>query len=156
MDVSAARDELRRMSKRSLFKLISKQRIVSCVIGGRACGFFLHYKEFNFCVSEIFGQGCQVERSEKLEDCSEELWEINSLLPVMQGPGTGPPGKRKRGVEFRVYSRDKATRSMILLGNVTERRTKERGKNLEDLLAKAVKHYSNRVADPSTIFLLSS
>jgi len=156
MDVYAARDELRRMSKKSLFELISKQRILRCMIGGRACGFFLRYKELNFCVSEIFRHGCPVERSEELEDHSEELCGINFLLPIMQGPGTYLGGKGERGVEFKVYCRDSATRSMILLGHVTERRTKERGRNLEDLLVKAVKDYSKRVTDPSTIFLLSS
>ena len=156
MDVNAARDELRRMSKRNLFKLLSKERILRCIVGDQACGFFLHYKGFNFCVSEIFGQGCQVERSENLEDRSEEPWEINFLLPIMQGPDTDLAEKGERGVKFRVYCRDNATNSMILVGHVTERRTKERGKNLEDLLVKAVKDYSNCVTNPSTIFLLSS
>ena len=64
--------------------------------------------------------------------------------------------ERKENIEFRVYCRDNVTRSMILLGKVIERRTKERGNNLKDLLVKAMKDYSNCVVDPSTIFLLSS
>jgi hypothetical protein len=45
---------------------------------------------------------------------------------------------------------------MVLLGKVTERRTKERGNNLKDLLNKAIMDYSDRAKDPSEIFLLGS
>jgi hypothetical protein len=156
MDIYEARSELRRMKKRNLFKLVSNQRISKCLIGGRTCGFYLEYKGFNVCISEILGQSCHVERSEKLEDRYEGLQEINYQLPFMERPGTSPLRKEKRNVEFRVYCRDYVTRSMILIGKVIERRTKERRNNLKDLLAKAVKDYSDCVADPSTIFLLSS
>jgi hypothetical protein len=64
-----------------------------------------------------------------------------------------PPGKR--AVEFKVYCRDHVTRLITFLGRVIERRTKERGNNLNDLLVKAVKDYSDCVAEPSTIFLLN-
>jgi hypothetical protein len=156
MDVYEARSELRRMNKGDLFKLVSNQRISRCLISGRACGFYLHYKRFNFCVSEILGQSCQVDRLEKLEDRYEDLQEINYPLPLIEGSGTGLLRREKRTVEFKVYCRDCVTRSMVLLGKVIERRTKERGTNLKDLLVKAVKDYSDCVADPSTIFLLSS
>jgi hypothetical protein len=43
---------------------------------------------------------------------------------------------------------------MVYLGTVMERRRKERGNNLGDLLKKAAAEYSNRVQDPSKIFLL--
>ncbi len=146
MDVNSARNELRKMTKGNLFKLLSKQKILRCQIAGQACGFLLHYKGFHFCISEISGQGCQVERSERLEDYSDEL--------LMER--TGPLEEEKRNVEFKVYYADKVTHSMILLGKVTERRSRERGRNLKDLLARAVKDYSKCVSDPSTIFLLSS
>jgi hypothetical protein len=64
--------------------------------------------------------------------------------------------EEKRDVEFRVYYNDCITRSMIFLGKVIKRRTKERGNNLKDLLVEAVKDYSHCVADPSTIFFLNS
>jgi hypothetical protein len=65
----------------------------------------------------------------------------------------GPLQKEERNVVFRVYCRNYATRSMVLLGKVIERRTKERGNNLKDLLVRAVKDYSGCVEDPSMIFL---
>jgi hypothetical protein len=37
---------------------------------------------------------------------------------------------------------------------IIERRRKERGDNLNGLLTKAIKQYSNQVEDPSAIFLL--
>jgi hypothetical protein len=155
MNIDQARSELRRMSKRNLFKLTSNQRISRCLIGGRVCGLYLEYKGFNFCISEILGQSCQVEMSERSENRYEDLKEFSCLLPLMERPGMNPLQKEKRHIEFRVYCRDPATRSMTLLGKMTERRTKERGNNLKDLLVKAMEYYSDCVADPSTIFLLS-
>jgi hypothetical protein len=66
VDFYKARSELRRMSRQGLLTLVSAQRISGCLIGGRACGLCLRYKGFNFCVSEIMGEGCQVEKSAKL------------------------------------------------------------------------------------------
>jgi len=153
MDVYGARNELRRMNKRDLFKLTSSQRISRCLIGG-TCGFYLHYRGFNFCLTEILGRGCQVERSKKLEDSCEDLREADYRLPLTKKSDADPIREEKRNFEFKVYYRDCVTRSIILLGKVIERRTKERGNNLKDLLVKAVCAYSNCVADPSTIFLL--
>lgn len=154
MDVNAARLELRKMNKRSLFILTSKQKILKCPVGGRACGFLVCYKGFNFCISEISGQGCQERESERLDDQSEGSGEIDFLLPLIKEPGARSLGRRKKHVEFRVYCRDKTTRTIRLLGSVTERRTKERGKNLDDLLVKAVRDYSRCAADPSQYLFL--
>jgi hypothetical protein len=44
---------------------------------------------------------------------------------------------------------------LVYVGTVIERRKKERGNNLGDLLKKAKKEYSNYVPDSSKIFLLS-
>ena len=156
MDVYEARNELRRMGKRHLMRLVSAQRISGCLIGGRACGLYLHYKGFNFCVSEIIGQGCQVERSAKLEEVYQDKEKISYPLPLMDRIGTSLLSPGKKVIEFKVYCREHVTRSMIFLGNILERRTKERGNNLRDLLIKAIEDYKDRVADPSMIFLLGS
>ena len=155
MDVYKAKNELRKMSQRHLLRLVSSQRISGCLIGGRACDLYLHYKGFNFCVSEIMGEGCQVEKLVKLEEVYQGQKEINWSLPLMDRIGISPLPPGKKAVEFKVYCRDHVTRSMTLLGKAIERRTRERGNNLNDLLVKAIKDYSGCVADPSTIFLLS-
>jgi hypothetical protein len=155
MNVDKVRSELRRMTQRNLFELTLDQRISKCLIGGRVCGLYLEYKGFKFCLSEILGQSCDVEISERLEERYEDLQESSCLLPLMERPGMNPLQKEKRNIEFKVYCRDSYTRSMIFLGKMIERRTKERGKNLKDLLLKAMEDYSDRVKDPSTIFLLS-
>jgi len=56
--------------------------------------------------------------------------------------------------EFKVYTRDYSDDSMLFLGMIRERRKEERGDNFNDLLRKARKDFSDRVSDPSTIFLL--
>jgi len=156
MNADEVRSELRRMNKRNLLKLTADQKISRCLIGSRTCGLYLQYKGFYFCISELLGQSCQVEISEKLEDRYEDLQNSHDLLPLMEKPGMNPLQKEKKNIEFRVYYRDTVHRSMILLGMVKERRTKERGNNLKDLLVKAMKDYSDYAADPSMIFLISS
>jgi hypothetical protein len=80
---------------------------------------------------------------------------INGSLPILQKMETELLSQEKKPVEFKVYCRDGYARSMVYLGTVVERRRKERGNNLGDLLKKALKEYSDDVKDPSKIFLLS-
>jgi len=157
MNVYEARSELRSMCRRDLWRLVSAQRLSGCLIGGRACCLHLRYKGFNFCASEIMGQGCQVERSAKLAEAHQDEERIHCPLPLRYRIAMDPlPPPKTKIVEFKVYTRDRVTRSMILLGNILERRTKERGDNLRDLLIQAIEKHKGRVADPSTIFLLGS
>ncbi len=154
MDVYKARCALRSMVKRHLFRLVSAQRISGCLIGGQVCSLYFHYQGFNFCVSEIMGEGCQVEKSAKVEEVYQGQDEISCPLPLMDRIGISPLSPGKKAVEFKVYCRNRITKSMIFLGNILERRTKERGNNLKDLLVKAVEDYSYGVEGASTIFLL--
>jgi len=157
MDFYQARNELRRMSRRYLLSLASTQRVSKCFLGVRACCLHLHYKGFNFCVSEIMGEGCQVERSAKLEEVYQSQDEISCRpLPLMDRIGINLLSPGKKAVEFKVYCRDPIKKSVIFLGNILERRTKERRNNLRDLLVKAVKDYSYCIEGASTIFLLGS
>ena len=154
MDYLKARIELQRTIKRDLFKLALNRRISNCLIGGRPCGFLFQYKGSNFCVSEILGNGCQVERLEQLEQLFDEKEKVNSLLPFRLRMETELLPPRNKAVEFKIYQRDQLTRSTIFLGKIIERRRKERGDNLKGLLSKAINQYSGHVRDPSTIFLL--
>jgi hypothetical protein len=76
--------------------------------------------------------------------------------PLFQKLEVGPGLPEKRALVFKVYWRDRHTRSITLLGSVTERRKKERIDNLSALLKKAVNDFSERVKEPSGIFLLAS
>jgi hypothetical protein len=157
MDFFKARSELQRMSRKDLFRLGGKQRISKCLIGNRACGLFLHYKRFTFCVSEIMGEGCQVEKSARAEEFHRHEEKINYWLAFASRKEISPfPTTRTNVVQFKVYCRDCVTRSMVFLGNILERRTKERGNNMRDLLTKAMEDYRDCAAKPSMIFLLGS
>lgn len=154
MDILKARIELRRMSTGDLFKLALNRRMSYCLIGRRPCGFLLQHEGSNFCVSEILGKGCQVERLEQLGQLCDEKEKVNFSLqfpPRMERELLLP---RKKAVEFKVYYRDHLTRSTVFLGKIIERRRKERGDNLKGLLSKAIIQYSDHVKDLSTIFLL--
>ena len=62
-----ARAELRRMAKANLLKMALCQKEKNCVLGG-VCPFLLEYQCILFCVSEILGQGCQIEKLRLLSD----------------------------------------------------------------------------------------
>jgi hypothetical protein len=153
MDVRKARYELRRMSTGDVFKLALNWSISYCLIGGRPCGFLLQYKGSIFCVLEILGKGCQVERLMQSEQLYDEREKVTFPLPFPQKLETELLLPRKNAVGFKVYHRDQSTRSTVL-GKIIERRAKERGDNLKGLLSKAIEQYSDHVKDPSTIFLL--
>lgn len=155
MDIVPVRSELRRMSRGSLFTLLANQRISNCLIGAKLCGFSLHYQGIHFCVSELMGKGCLVERLKPLEQLYPEQKKINGVLPTFEKMEAELLSSEKKPVEFKVYHRDDLTRSMVYLGTVIERRRKERGNNLKDLLKKAIKEYSAYVENPSKIFLLA-
>lgn len=55
------KEELRKMKKGDLLKMAINQKEKKCVLGG-VCRFLVEYRRILFCVSEILGRGCQVER----------------------------------------------------------------------------------------------
>ena len=60
-----ARTELTRMAKANLLKMALCQKEKNCVLGG-ICPFLLEYQDILFCVSEILGRGCQIEKLRQL------------------------------------------------------------------------------------------
>lgn len=127
MNFYEARNELRKMKLKDLFQLASMQKMTLCLVGAKACSFYFRYKNFYFCLSEILGKSCLYEKAEEME----------TKLP-----------------EFKVYYRDVVSKTIVLVGKIIERRMKERGNNLRDLLTKARKEFSQYVYDPSLLFLL--
>ena len=88
-EISLFRAELRQMTKAGVLKMVFGQREKKCLLGG-TCPFLLEYKCVLFCVSEILGQGCQIE---KLRTSSEDArsddegspgpfpWSVGPCLP---------------------------------------------------------------------------
>lgn len=62
-----ARAKLRQMAKANLLKMAFCQKEKKCLLGG-TCPFLLEYQCILFCVSEILGQGCQIEKLRLLSD----------------------------------------------------------------------------------------
>jgi hypothetical protein len=155
MNVFKNKAELRTMGGKELFKLALDQKMSKCLIGETICCLFLKYKESHFCISEIFGHGCEITKTEQSETELDHQKGEDSLLPFGQEMDIGPVSSAKKAPEFKVYRRDRLSRSAIFLGKIVERRKKERGDNLKALLNKAIIDFSNCVEDPSTIFLMS-
>lgn len=154
MDPLKVRVELRKMKKTELFKLVTKQKISRCLVGGTLCRFHLYYKEYTFCASEIVGHGCQLERLKKLEEVYSMDERRIPFSPLLQDMEREFLYAEKKTAEFKVYLKDEITHSIVYLGMVIERRRIERGNNLKDLLHKAITDYSGQVKDPTAIFLL--
>lgn len=142
------------MKKGDLFRLASEQKISLCLVGARTCSFYLLYKEFRFCISELLGESCIYEKIENLQFVLPKKEETTPLLPWAKDPLDGLFRIERRGTIFKVYWRDKATRIITFLGETVERRLTERRNNLIDLLTKARKDFSNKVSDPIQIFLM--
>ena len=96
MDILEKRSELKRMSRGNVFALVANQKISECLIGLRACRFSLYYQGFHFCVSELMGKGCFVQRLEQWEQLYPEKEEINDFLPLFEKMETEllSPGKK--------------------------------------------------------------
>jgi hypothetical protein len=151
MDILKIKGELKRMERRELFDLLVKQRIPKCLIGDALCSLYLRHKGAGFCVSEILNQGCQLEKLGKSEGRDLSAEKVILFLPFVQEMGMEPELLDKKTVEFKVCYK---TRPILFLGTVIERRKEERGENLKGLLDRAQKDFSDRVKDPSEIFLL--
>ncbi len=67
MDYHSIRAELRRMKIKDLFDLAYRQKEKWCNVGASHCGFFIRYKSWGFCLSELLGQGCGVNLEETVE-----------------------------------------------------------------------------------------
>jgi hypothetical protein len=61
--------ELRKMTKGNLLRMVLSQKERKCVLGG-VCPFLFQYQRTLFCVSEILGQGCQIEK-QRLDSVQE-------------------------------------------------------------------------------------
>jgi hypothetical protein len=154
VDILEAKCELKKMRGIDLFKMAMDQKLSKCLVGGMTCGYSLLYEGIRFCVSEIMGKGCLIERLGQWEKFYPEEGGINDSPALLQTSGSEPLSPGKNSGEFKVYYKDDLRQSMVYLGTVIERRKKERGNNLGDLLKKATKEYSDYVPDPSKIFLL--
>jgi len=154
MDILETKRELQKMRTGNLFKMAMEQKLSKCLVGGRTCGYSLLYKGIRFCVSELLGKGCLLERLGEWERFFPEKDPLNGPHPLLPRMETAPSSSGKNGGEFKVYYRDDLSHCMVYLGTVIERRRKERGNNFGDLLKKAAMEYSNAVPDPSRIFLL--
>jgi hypothetical protein len=154
VDILEAKCELKKMRGIDLFRMVMDQKLSKCLVGGIACGYSFLYKGIRFCVSEIMGKGCLIERLGQWEKFYPEKGGINDFPVLLQTSGPEPLLPGKHSGEFKVYYKDSLTQSMVYVGTIIERRKKERGNNLGDLLKKAIREYSNDVPDPSKIFLL--
>jgi hypothetical protein len=81
------KSELRKMKRGDLLRMSLNQKERKCLLGG-ICPFLLEYRCILFCVSEILGQGCRVER-QRLDSVQEDQsGDESSQRPLKPSVGT--------------------------------------------------------------------
>ena len=60
-NANIVRTELKKMDKKDLSELTWQREKRWCNVGACECAFFVEYKDFNFCLTELLGQGCSPE-----------------------------------------------------------------------------------------------
>ncbi len=67
MNFRSVRSELLKLGNKRLFKLLMTQKESKCLLNG-FCSLLFKYKGYAFCLSEVFGRGCEIENLKKLEN----------------------------------------------------------------------------------------
>lgn len=60
-DILKFRSELKQLKRVSLLRLAFSQKEGDCALSG-PCPFYLIYRGYGFCVSELLGESCQAEK----------------------------------------------------------------------------------------------
>ena len=60
MKLRIARSELKKMSKEERERLLPKEPVSFCVVGGKKCRYLFSYKGYRLCHYEVDGKGCVI------------------------------------------------------------------------------------------------
>ncbi len=87
MNIERIRAELRRLGACSLLKMAMNQKEAQCILTG-LCRYYFRHQGVGFCISELLGHGCRVEksRSEELSppQVDETLNQTLTMLPFRE------------------------------------------------------------------------
>ncbi len=75
---------MRKLKSKKLFEVAMNQKEHKCILKGFCC-FHFRYEGYAFCLSEVLGKGCEVQKLENLgkEICESEE-ELNPSLPLFK------------------------------------------------------------------------
>jgi hypothetical protein len=81
MDYTAIRRKLHKMGIKNLFEMVMSQKESRCIMYG-LCSFYFKHRGYRFCLSEILGKGCELQKLEKpQEEVSQNNKEFHFSLP---------------------------------------------------------------------------
>ena len=66
MNFQSVRGKLRRLKSKTLFEVAMNQKEYKCILNG-FCSFHFMYEGYAFCISEVLGKGCEIQKLENLE-----------------------------------------------------------------------------------------
>jgi hypothetical protein len=126
--------ELRKITKGNLLEMALSQREKDCLLG-EVCPFLLEYPRVLFCVSEILGQRCQVERQRLQELGRVKVWRCTHLFldDTRKSEISTIPNQRRKEKETMEQEKKEAQVKVETL----EARLKEWGIDLERFRTKA-------------------
>jgi len=87
-----ARAKLKQMAKANLLKMAFRRKEKKCLLGGGTCPFPMEHRCILFCVSEILGQGCQIEILRPLSNENAESEDESPQKAVKSTIGPCLPG----------------------------------------------------------------
>jgi hypothetical protein len=61
MDIYRFRRELKNLTNKELLEMAFKQKKKKCVLLGGPCRYKMTYEGAGFCLSELFGKGCEMD-----------------------------------------------------------------------------------------------
>lgn len=79
------KSELRKMRRGDLLRMSLNQKERKCLLGG-ICPFLLEYRRSLFCISEILGQGCQIEKLHFDHEAQDEGEHSQKPMEAPDGP----------------------------------------------------------------------
>ncbi len=126
MDIERIRAELRRLGACSLLKMAMNQKEAQCILTG-LCRYYFRHQGVGFCISELLGHSCRVEKS-RLEELSPPQVDeaLNQTLILLSFREPTQSTFLKMGQGFGVFLGD--GRSEIFTGGEesADRRTSKR------------------------------
>lgn len=86
MDFYSARSELQRMAIKEVLRTAANQKLQKCMVINKLCRFYFRHRNFGFCVTEISGASCEIERLDNEEEVVQTGEETTSAQSLFRKP----------------------------------------------------------------------
>jgi hypothetical protein len=126
MNIEKIRAELRRLGTCNLLRMAMNQKEAQCILTG-LCRYYFRHQGVGFCISELLGHGCRVEKS-RLEELSPPQVDetLNQTLTLLSSREPTQSTFIKMGQGFSVFLDEGKSEISIRGEESADRRTSKR------------------------------